>query len=345
MSTNNRIPSIRNPRVLRHVRNTTDAPTIAEARQEDSFDESTIYFCHRCYQVKAGTAFLGRNTPNKTCDACCGRDTSRRVIPLDDMVFLDSLDEEYHGTNDEFHQPNDQGMYTFTCYVCIDPELELMGDRQVMDRILDVVGQYDGYRYVLRNKANPMQSFDISFTGYCSHSLTYQQNNPDRQHVRQHERMPVYDCHGRIQGIIKLQLRYVELEVRHESHPPADAIPTYPQCKYTTSGQEPLNASIACTLTSCYQQECWSSAELLGIVANVNGVVFPIAYFLYTKLEQNAPNGTKTKALKRFFVKLRDHRFVPTFMFSDKDKAQMRAIETVWGRNPIRLRLCLWHLK
>lgn len=84
---------------------------------------------------------------------------------------------------------------------------------------------------------------------------------------------------------------------------------------------------------------------MFGIVANVNGVAFPIAYFLYTKLEQNAPNGTKTKALKRFFVKLRDHGFVPTFMFSDKDKAQMRAIETVWGRNPIRLRLCLWHLK
>lgn len=109
MSTNNnRIPSIRNPRVLRHVRNTTDAPTIAEARQEDSFDENIMYFCHRCYQVKAGTAFLGRNTPNKTCDACRGRDTPRRVIPLDDMVFLDSLDEEYHGTNDDFHQPDDQ---------------------------------------------------------------------------------------------------------------------------------------------------------------------------------------------------------------------------------------------
>ena len=115
-------------------------------------------------------------------------------------------------------------MYTFTCYVCIDPELELMGDRQVMDRILDVVGQCDGYRYILRNEADPEQSFDISFTGYCSRSLTYQQNNPDRERVRQHERMPVYDCHGRIQGIIKRQLGYVELEVRHESHPPADAV-------------------------------------------------------------------------------------------------------------------------
>ncbi|KAG2228360.1 hypothetical protein INT45_011152 [Circinella minor] len=126
-----------------------------------------MYFCHGCYQVKAETASLGRNTPDKTCDACRGCDTPRRVIPFDGMVFLDSLDEESHGINEEFHQPNDQGMYTFTSYVCIDPELELMGDRQVMDWILDVVGQ---------------------------------------ERVRQHERMPVYDCHGR--G----KLRYAKVE-------------------------------------------------------------------------------------------------------------------------------------
>ncbi|KAG2222741.1 hypothetical protein INT45_011229 [Circinella minor] len=93
-----------------------------------------------------------------------------------------------------------------------------------MDQILNVDGQCDGYRYVLRNEADPIQSVDISFTGYCAQSLTYQQNDSDRDRVRQHERMPVYDCYGGIQGIINRQLGYVELEMRHESHPSADAV-------------------------------------------------------------------------------------------------------------------------
>ncbi|KAG2228354.1 hypothetical protein INT45_011146 [Circinella minor] len=44
-------------------------------------------------------------------------------------------------------------------------------------------------------------------------------------------------------------------------------------------------------------------------------------------------------------MKLRDHGFVPAFMSSDKDKAQRKVIKTVWGCNPIRLRLCPWHFK
>ena len=82
-------------------------------------------------------------------------------------------------------------------------------------------------------------------------------------------------------------------------------------------------------------------SELYGIIANVNGVGYPIAYLLYTALD-TAPPFTKTTTLVEFFQTLSNRGFDPLFFFSDKDQAQMSAIETVWG--PDRLRLCLWHM-
>ena len=82
-------------------------------------------------------------------------------------------------------------------------------------------------------------------------------------------------------------------------------------------------------------------SELYGIIANINGVGYPIAYFLYTALDTALP-FTKTMTLVAYFQTLRDHGFDPLFFFSDKDQAQMSAIKTVYC--PDRLRLYLWHM-
>jgi hypothetical protein len=89
--------------------------------------------------------------------------------------------------------------------------------------------------------------------------------------------------------------------------------------------------------------------ELFGVVANVYGSGYPIAY-LIVKVTSNANvSGEDTgriTALKTFFQEMKDRGFNPTFFFTDKDQAEINAIEAIWPSDgPSIVRLCLWHLK
>jgi hypothetical protein len=52
--------------------------------------------------------------------------------------------------------------------------------------------------------------------------------------------------------------------------------------------------------------------------------------------------GWKIAALVRFFTEMRNRGINPTFMFCDKDSAEITTITNIWGVSC--LRLCLWHL-
>ena len=86
--------------------------------------------------------------------------------------------------------------------------------------------------------------------------------------------------------------------------------------------------------------------ELFGIVANINGCGFPIAYMIFgvdeTRVPENRRRPTRMDFIHRFFRCLHNNGLGPKFMFSDKDLGQINAIESVFGR--FALRLCLWHL-
>jgi hypothetical protein len=88
--------------------------------------------------------------------------------------------------------------------------------------------------------------------------------------------------------------------------------------------------------------------ELFGVVANVYGSGYPVGY-LIVKIE-NVPQSGQASAridtLKLFFQTMKNQGLNPTFMFCDKDVAEIRAVEETWQHNdhPI-VRLCLWHQK
>jgi hypothetical protein len=88
--------------------------------------------------------------------------------------------------------------------------------------------------------------------------------------------------------------------------------------------------------------------ELFGVIANVYGSGYPIAY-LIMKVDTTVPNDQESQriaVLKLFFQTMKNQGLNPTFMFCDKDRSEINAIEATWHNNdnPI-LRLCLWHLK
>ncbi|SAL95591.1 hypothetical protein, partial, partial [Absidia glauca] len=89
--------------------------------------------------------------------------------------------------------------------------------------------------------------------------------------------------------------------------------------------------------------------ELFGVVANVYGSGYPIAYLIVKVASNTNVSGEDTgriTALKTFFQEMKDRGFNPTFFFTDKDQAEINAIEAVWpSEGPSIIRLCLWHLK
>jgi hypothetical protein len=86
--------------------------------------------------------------------------------------------------------------------------------------------------------------------------------------------------------------------------------------------------------------------ELFGIVANVQGSGYPIAYMIMnvdSRTNRANQDTHRVAVLKLFFRAMKDRGLNPTFMFCDKDMAEINAIEATW--NPSVIRLCLWHLK
>lgn len=83
--------------------------------------------------------------------------------------------------------------------------------------------------------------------------------------------------------------------------------------------------------------------ELFVVLANVNGAGYPVAYLL-VDTTRAPPDATtpKTVIITDFLRSLSAAGMNPQFMFSDKDAAQMRAIETVFENHT--LRLCIWHM-
>ena len=86
--------------------------------------------------------------------------------------------------------------------------------------------------------------------------------------------------------------------------------------------------------------------ELFGVIANINGIGFPIAYMLLgmnSNVQDDRRAPSRMEVIRRFFGALRNAGFRPTYMFTDKDRGQINAMERVWGRDVVRL--CLWHFK
>ncbi|SAL97591.1 hypothetical protein, partial, partial [Absidia glauca] len=99
--------------------------------------------------------------------------------------------------------------------------------------------------------------------------------------------------------------------------------------------------------------------ELFGIVANVYGSGYPIAYLLMkinassnnnnnnnnNNNDDHEENNSRIGVLKTFFQRMKSQGLNPTFMFCDKDISEINAIEATWQSDNTIVRLCLWHLK
>ncbi|CAG8751100.1 8172_t:CDS:2, partial [Gigaspora margarita] len=81
--------------------------------------------------------------------------------------------------------------------------------------------------------------------------------------------------------------------------------------------------------------------ELYVIIANIEGVGYPISY-LFLNSPKNVP-FTCTTALIKYLDSLQKQGVNPTFVFSDKDFAQIDAIKYIWPNTKIQL--CWWHIR
>jgi hypothetical protein len=82
--------------------------------------------------------------------------------------------------------------------------------------------------------------------------------------------------------------------------------------------------------------------ELYGVMAEIDGAGFPLAYCLLTTA--SATNlGKRKDALTAWLKSLRDkYNLKPKFFHTDKDMAEIGAAQSTWGQV---VSLCMWHLK
>ena len=84
--------------------------------------------------------------------------------------------------------------------------------------------------------------------------------------------------------------------------------------------------------------------ELYGVVGEINGSGFPLAYCLMDTSRHSGNNESiRTQLLIEFFQALRNRSLIPKFIFTDKDFAEINAAQLVWRNS--QTRLCLWHIK
>ena len=85
--------------------------------------------------------------------------------------------------------------------------------------------------------------------------------------------------------------------------------------------------------------------EVFTVLGKILGTGFPIAY-LFLAGAKELTDRRRKDSLLHFFRKLREseklNALQPTFFFSDKDTAQLKAIEKAFAVKPS---LCLWHMK
>ena len=82
--------------------------------------------------------------------------------------------------------------------------------------------------------------------------------------------------------------------------------------------------------------------ELYSVIAEMNGMGFPLAYLLLTTTSAITP-GARTAMITRFLIELHNKGVKPTFTLTDKDSAHINAVRAVWPNSHIQL--CFWHLK
>ena len=85
-------------------------------------------------------------------------------------------------------------------------------------------------------------------------------------------------------------------------------------------------------------------ADLFAVLAEYGGTGMPLAYVFIKRTSESANfPGQLTAVLHLFLAGLRDRRVDPVFVGSDKDFAQINAIQQTWPRTTIQL--CFWHVR
>ena len=83
--------------------------------------------------------------------------------------------------------------------------------------------------------------------------------------------------------------------------------------------------------------------ELYVLHAELNGTGYPFGY-LFLENNGNSGNGTRTSIIIDFLRATRYHfEISPKFFLTDKDFAQISAIQAVWPCTKVQL--CHWHIK
>lgn len=86
--------------------------------------------------------------------------------------------------------------------------------------------------------------------------------------------------------------------------------------------------------------------ELYGIIGNVEGAGFPMAYLILNTTKtpsDEQQTGLRTKALSDFFHSLRDKGLQPQYFYTDKDFAEINATKEAWPNTSVQL--CQWHME
>ncbi|KAI9310380.1 hypothetical protein BX666DRAFT_2033110 [Dichotomocladium elegans] len=312
------------------------APTVSAIAQS-----TELRYCSNCHSEKFAVHFVGRTQYYHTC-ANCGACQSNdhqgappeATISLEMFVdFLLSRDSNNESDLDEVEIG-----YLFHGAIAMDVEMCAMNDDAIINLILSHIKSADGYSGRITgeiDRRNHQVMVDIQHdVGHCGYAV---EDTSVLTIVREY----IQNNARRLDATALFE--QIKAQFPDDASHITQAQVYYWWCDATVAMYRRHDNQMRSCEIILDEAASRGFNKLFGVVAAINGVGFPVAYLLLdVNSEQVDPLNEKKHVIRRFFSVLRQKRLMPTFFFTDKDAAQIYAIEAVWGTEV--LRLCLWHL-
>lgn len=109
-----------------------------------------------------------------------------------------------------------------------------LDDYLIAEAIIGHVGCCDDYHWVFKNVGTPLLNNRVHFSAYCCQDVSIQQQIPEQQLQRFHNRMDTFECGGTLKGVIDRRENVVELSIVHDR---LHALPEVNESRTPTSQQ------------------------------------------------------------------------------------------------------------
>ncbi|ORX61367.1 hypothetical protein DM01DRAFT_1331974 [Hesseltinella vesiculosa] len=155
--------------------------------------------CSDCKSKRALIEFEGRRCWYRTCIRCRNKATDQRTPPPEAMLDWDDFSDFYSQFSENRTLPVNMHLPDELVGVPVD---------DIIRRLVVYIYEVSGFEFYLARINNPSRRNAVSFYASCINSSSFQQQVPERELQRLHDRITTADCNGRLIGFIHCTIHH-----------------------------------------------------------------------------------------------------------------------------------------